>query len=259
QALSGAMSVNGEADGPPTKLGLPMGDLAGAVWAVIGILSAIQHRQATGEALTVDLSLLDGLVGLLGYLSELYLLTGETPMRMGSAHHSVVPYGRYRAKDGHLVLALMVESFWVKFCNAIGRPDLAQDDRFATPTARKENRQMLETIVVDVLSTRSTAEWQELFDAADIPCAPVNTIAQAMQMPVLAERGMIRDVDHPTAGRLPVVGTPLRFLDRFRDTPIGPPPLLGEHTSEILTGLLQYGPERLDALRSAGAIAPQKV
>lgn len=259
QALSGAMSVNGEPDGPPTKLGLPMGDLAGAVWAAIGILSAVQHRHSTGEGLTVDLSLVDGLVGLLGYLSELYLLTGENPTRMGSAHQSVVPYGRYPAKDGHLVLALMVESFFVKFCNAVGRPDLAEDKRFATPTARKENRQALDAIVADTLSTRTIAEWQALLEAADIPCAPVNTVAQAMHMPVLAERGMIRDVDHPTAGRLPVVGPPLRFVDRFGETPIGPPPLLGEHTNEILTGLLQYGPERVEALRNAGAIAPEKV
>ena len=259
QALSGAMSVNGEAGGPPTKLGLPMGDLAGAVWAVIGILSAVQHRHATGEALTIDLSLLDGLVGLLGYLSELYLLTGESPTRVGSAHQSVVPYGRYPAKDGHLVLALMVESFWVKFCNCVGRSDLAQDARFATPAARKDNRQTLEAIVADVLATRTIAEWQELFDAADIPCAPVNTVAQAMEMPVLAERGMLREMDHPTAGVLPVVGSPLRFLDRFRSAAIEPPPLLGEHTSDILTGLLRYGPERVDALRAAGVIAPPKV
>ena len=255
QALSGVMSVNGEADGPPTKLGLPMGDLGGAVWAVIGILSAVQHRHLTGEALTVDLSLLDGLIGMFGYLSELYLLTGENPTRVGSAHQSVVPYGRYPAKDGHLVLALMVESFWVKFCNAIGRSELAQDERFATPLGRKENQKMLEAIVTDVLSTRTVAEWQELLDAADIPCAPVNTIAQAMQMPVLVERGMIREFEHPTAGVLPVVGSPLRFVDRFGGVEIRPPPLLGEHTGEILTGLLHYSPERVEALRAMGAIA----
>ena len=124
QAMSGVMSINGEADGPPTKLGLPIGDLGGGVWAAIGILSALQHRNATGEALTIDLSLLDGLVGMLGYLGELYLLTGEVPTRVGSAHQSVVPYGRFPAKDGHIVIALMVESFWVKFCSAIGQPEL---------------------------------------------------------------------------------------------------------------------------------------
>jgi crotonobetainyl-CoA:carnitine CoA-transferase CaiB-like acyl-CoA transferase len=249
EALSGAMSVNGKADGPPTKLGLPMGDLGGAVWAAIGILSAVQHRHATGEALTIDLSLQDGLVGMLGYLSELYLLTGESPTRVGSAHQSVVPYGRFPAKHGHLVLALMVENCWVKFCAAIGRPDLAQDERFATPGARKENRQALEAIVADMLCARTMAEWQELFDASDIPCAPVNTIAQAMQMPVLVERGMVRNIDHPTAGALPVVGSPLRFVGQFHETAIDPPPLLGQHTGEILTDLLPYSPEQVEALR----------
>src|SRR3546814_7808251 len=118
------MSINGEPDGPPTKLGLPMGDLAGGLWGAIGVLSALQHRNATGEGLHIDLSLLEGLMGLLGYLAEIYLMTGEIPGQVGSGHHNVVPYGRYPVKDGHIVLAIHVGNFWRKFAAALGRPEL---------------------------------------------------------------------------------------------------------------------------------------
>ena len=255
QALSGVMSINGESDGPPAKLGLPIGDLGGGVWAAIAILSALQHRQATGEALTIDLSLLDGMVGLLGYLAQGYLMTGEIPQRAGSSHQSVVPYGRYPTKDGHLVVALMMESFWVKFCAAIGQPELARDSRFATTTGRKENRTLLEALVSEALSARTMAEWQTIFAAADIPCAPVNTVAQALEMPIIAERAVVQTVDHPTAGSVPLVRSPVRFLNRFEDAAIRPAPLLGQHTAEILGELLNYSAAQTEALVRAGAVA----
>ena len=254
QALSGAMSINGEPDGPPTKLGLPIGDLAGGVWAAIAVLAALQHRGATGQALTVDLSLLDGLIGMLGYLAEGFLLTGEVPHRVGSSHQSVVPYGRFPTRDGHIVIALMVESFFVKFCAAVGRPDLAQDPRFVTPVARKQNRQLLEAFVSTVLCERTTAEWQAVLDAADIPCAPVNTVAQALEMPIVAERGLVQTVVHPTAGTIPLVRFPVRFAEAFGDVAMQPPPTLGEHTAEVLAGLLGYDAERCEALCKEGAV-----
>ena len=255
QALSGVMSINGEPDGPPTKLGLPIGDLGGGVWAAIAILSALQHRHATAETLTIDLSLLDGLVGLLGYLAQGYFATGESPQRVGSSHQSVVPYGRFPTSDGHIVVALMVESFWVKFCAAIGQPELATDPRFATTTGRKQNRIILEGLVGGVLSTRTIAEWQEIFDAADIPCAPVNTVAQALQMPIIAERGVIRKIDHPVAGTVPAVRSPVRFLGRFDDAAIEPAPVLGQHSIEILRGTLNYSQSQIDSLLRDGAVA----
>ena len=255
QALSGVMSINGEADGPPTKLGLPMGDIGGGVWAAIAILSALQHRQATGEALTVDFSLLDGLFGMLGYLGQNYLGTGENPLRVGSSHQSVVPYGRFPTRDGHLVIALMVESFWVKFCAAIGQPELAQDPRFATTTGRKQNRAVLEALIGEVLSARTTAEWQAVFAATDIPCAPVNTVAEALEMPIVAERAVVRHVEHPSAGTVPTIRSPVRFQGRFEDTEIRPAPLLGQHTEEILRDLLDYRPAEIEALVNGRAVA----
>ena len=255
QALSGVMSINGEPDGPPTKLGLPIGDLGGGVWAAIAILSALQHRNATGESLTVDLSLLDGLVGMLGYLAQSYFVTGQSPMRVGSSHQSVVPYGRFPTRDGHLVVALMVESFYVKFCTAIGQPDLATDPRFATTTGRKQNRDLLEQLVGAVMSTRTSVEWQTIFAAADIPCAPVNTVAEALAMPIIAEREVIQEIHHPTVGPMPIIRSPVRFSSRFEDPAIQPAPLLGEHTASILSGLLHYGATRIMELTKDGAIA----
>ncbi len=255
QALSGVMSVNGEPDGPPTKLGLPMGDLGGGLWAAIAILSALQHRTATGEALTVDFSLLEGMLGMLGYLAQDYFVTGNVPQRVGSSHQSVVPYGRFPTKDGHMVIALMVPSFWVKFCSAIGQPELAQHPRFATTTGRKENRIELEALIGDVLSVRTTAEWQAVFDAADIPSGPVNTVAQALAMPIVAERAFVRELDHPTAGRVQAARSPVRFLGRFEHSALRPAPLLGEHTVEILQELLGYSAARTDALAQEGAVS----
>ena len=255
QALSGVMSINGEPDGPPTKLGLPIGDLGGGVWAAISILSALQHRNATGEALTIDLSLLEGLTGLLGYLAQNYLAGGETPERVGSSHQSVVPYGRFPTKDGHIVIALMIESFFVKFCAAIGQPELAADPRFATTTGRKTNRVALEASIGKVLSTRTTAEWEETLAASDIPCGPVNTVAQALDMPVIAEREVIQTAMHPVAGAVRMVRSPVRFAGRFEDAALAPAPLLGQHTAEILTDLLGYDSARIAALTGEGAVA----
>ena len=258
QALSGVMSINGETDGPPTKLGLPMGDLGGGVWAAIAILSALQHRNATGEALTVDFSLLDGLLGMLGYLAQGYFMTGDVPTRVGSSHQSVVPYGRFPTNDGHLVVALMVESFYVKFCAAIGHPELATDPRFSTTVGRKQNRDLLEALVGEIMATRSTADWQVIFNAADIPCAPVNTVEQALAMPIVAEREVVQEIEHPTVGRVPLIRSPVRFTGRFEDTSIQPAPLLGEHTVSILSGVLNYSTEQIQALASEGAVAVVK-
>jgi len=259
QALSGAMSINGEPDGPPTKLGLPMGDIGGGMWAAIAILSALQHRTATGEALTVDFSLLEGMLGMLGYLAQDYFVTGNVPVRVGSSHQSVVPYGRFPTADGHMVLALMVPSFWVKFCTVIGRPDLAQDPRFATTTGRKDNRAALEALIGAVMAQRSTEAWQAIFDAADIPAGPVNSIAEALALPIVAERAVVQHVDHPAAGTVEAVRSPIRFLDRFEQPDIRAAPLLGEHTEEILRDVMGYGAARIADLVADRAVAAHSI
>tara|TARA_Y100001934_G_scaffold51922_1_gene63431 strand:+ start:867 stop:2045 length:1179 start_codon:yes stop_codon:yes gene_type:complete len=254
QAMSGVMSINGEPDGPPTKLGIPMGDVGGGLWGAIAVLSALQHRNATGEGLDIDLSLLDGLIGLLGYLGQIHIVTGESPGRVGSSHHSIVPYGRYPVKGGYIVLALHVGNFWRNFCRAVGRPELIEQPEFRTTADRHANRDILEPLVIKILSAKTMEEWHEIFDSGDVPHAPVYSVGEALHQPAVAARNLLRTADHPTAGPVGIVDTPIKFLDRFTDAPVRAAPRLGEQSRDILQNILGYAPERIDALRDAGVI-----
>lgn len=255
QALSGVMSINGYPDGPPTKLGLPLGDIGGGMWAAIGVLAALNERRVTGRGLQIDLSLLEGLMGLLGYLAEIHLVTGENPGRMGNSHHSIVPYGLMPAKDGHIVLALHVGGFWRNFCRAVGREDLISDSRFRTVKDRHMNRAELERLVGEIMMTRTVAEWQEILDDADVPHGPVNSIGDALNQPAVRAAGFVRETQHPTAGTIKVVGSPLRFPGNYDECPVEPPPLLGEHTREVLRSLAGLDDAEIERLAATGVVA----
>jgi len=255
QALSGIMSINGYPDGPPTKLGLPIGDIGSGLWAAIGVLAALNERNVTGKGSHIDLSMLESVMGLLGYLAQIHLVTGESPGRMGNSHHNIVPYGLMPVKDGHIVLALHVGSFWRKFCQAIGRDDLVTDARFRTVKDRHRNRTELERQIQDVMLTKTVAEWQAILEAADVPHGPVHNIGQAIAQPVVRERGFLKEMQHPTAGAVKVLGTPLRFVTSDAPPPLDPPPLLGEHTREVLGALAGVSDDELTKLIAAGVIA----
>jgi crotonobetainyl-CoA:carnitine CoA-transferase CaiB-like acyl-CoA transferase len=254
QARSGVMSITGEADGPPTKMGLPMGDLSGGLWGAIGILAALHRRDRTGEPQHIDLSLLDGLVALLGYLGQLALLTGKGPERVGSSHHTVVPYGRFEVKDGHLVLALHVGRFWRNFCRAIERADLIEDPRFRTTADRSRNRAELLPIVEEVLRTRTRAEWEVILEAGDVPHGPILDVAEALEQEQIRSRGLLSTMTHPLAGELQVVGPPIRFIGEAEQRELRPAPLLGEHTREICRELLGWEEERIDGMVTEGVL-----
>jgi crotonobetainyl-CoA:carnitine CoA-transferase CaiB-like acyl-CoA transferase len=252
QAMSGVMSINGEPDGPPTKLGIPLGDVGGGLWAAIGILAGLQKRGATGRGSRIDLSLLEGLMGLLGYLAELYLVTGQSPGQVGSGHHSVVPYGRFAVKDGHIVIALHVGNFWRNFCTAIEREDLVEDPRFRTTADRRSNRDELEALVGAILLTRTAAEWTAIFTRLDIPHGPVHSVGEAIEQEVIRERGLVRTVEHARAGAVRLLGSPLGF-DDFDARDYRPSPLLGEHTRSVLAELGRSAAD-IDALIDAGVV-----
>ncbi len=254
QALSGVMSINGEPDGPPTKLGIPMGDVGGGLWGAIAVLAALQHRTATGEGLHVDLSMLDGLIGLLGYLAEIHLVTGESPGRVGSSHHSIVPYGRYPVKDGHIVLALHVGGFWRNFCHAVGRPELIDDDRFRQTADRHANRTILEPIVIDILAEKTMAEWHEILDAGDVPHSPVNSVGDALTHPAVKARDLIKTTDHPKAGKVDVVGSPIQFLNDPFQFSWRAAPTLGADSRTILQDVLGYDDAQVNDLLKSGII-----
>lgn len=248
QAMSGMMSVNGEADGGPLKLGISLGDLGAGMWGAIGVLAALQHRNAENHAVEIDLSMLDSMMAFLSYMATEYFMTGVSPPRTGNNSTSVVPYGRFPVKDGHIILALHLGSFWRKFCEAVERPEWIGEARFRNAAARRENREVLEEAMGEVLRGRTGAEWAEVFDRYDIPNAAVVDIGEALSQTVVVDRGLVRRYEHPTAGSIGVVGSPLKFAGDFDDAPPAPAPLLGQHTTEVLSQLLGYDRQKLEEL-----------
>jgi crotonobetainyl-CoA:carnitine CoA-transferase CaiB-like acyl-CoA transferase len=222
------------------------------MWAVVGVLAALRHRDVTGLGTHVDVALLDGLVPFLSYLAELYLVTGETPARVGSNHHTVPAYGRYAARDGHLVVAAQMDAFWSKFCRAAGRPELASDPRFRTVADRRESFEEVERLVAEVLVTRDVAEWTRLLDQADVPNARVLSVAEALGAPHVRERELVREIDQPGAGRVAVLGPTLRFLGGPVQPEVGPAPRLGEHTRAVLEEVAGFSPAQVDRLIASG-------
>ena len=255
QALSGVMSINGYADGAPTKLGLPLGDVGGGLWAALGVMAALTEKQVTGRGSHIDLSLLEGLMGLTGYLAQIYLVTGESPGRMGNDHHSIVPYGLVPVKDGHIVLALHVGEFWRKFCHAIGRDDLITNPDYRRVRDRQKNRDALEREIAAIMLTKTAAEWQQILDLADVPHAPVHDMGQALNQAIVKERGFVKTMQHPTAGPVQVMGNPLRFEGREDEARMAPPPLLGEHTRAVLGTLCGLSEAEIKRLIAAKVVA----
>ena len=254
QALSGALSVNGEKGRPPTKLGIPMGDLSGGIYGALGILAALHERHATGRGRLIDVSLLDSLMGLLGYLAQLAIFTGEDPKPQGSEHPSLTPYGTFPAKDGAIVIACLTEAFWWRVCTALGIPEMVSDRRFVTLEHRRANRAEVTALISEITERYTMAELEGLFTEHEVPHAPVLGIHDALNQPQSAAREMVVTVAHPVLGEIPVVGRSIKFPGAGQ-APLTAPPTLGQHTDEILRDLLGRSRDEIDALRVAGAIA----
>jgi crotonobetainyl-CoA:carnitine CoA-transferase CaiB-like acyl-CoA transferase len=259
QALSGVMSVTGDPDGPPMKTGPAFGDLAGSMWATIGILAALHRRDRTGSGEHVDVALLDGLIGMLAYLAELYLVTGQDPPRTGNNHPTVPAYGRYAVQDGHLVIAAQMDPFWQAFCRAAGRPDLADDPRYRTVPDRAARYAEVEALVGDILATRDAEAWETVLAEADVPHARILSIGQALEQPSARDRGLVQDIDQPGAGPVRVPGSTIKFLGTDDPSPIRPAPRLGEHTYGVLREVLGMTEAELDRAAAAGVIAGPRV
>ena len=252
QAMGGVMAVTGDAEGPPALCGAPVLDTIGSLMAGQGILTALLHRERTGEGQRVDVSLLNGT--LLAHAARLsvFLATGEEPGRWGSGHPYLVPFQAIEARDGWVYVAVWVDRLWTPFCEAIGRPDLAGDPRFATRADRLGRRAELTALLADVFRAHTIGEWMKRLEARDVLCAPVNRYADLPSDPQVMASGMLVEQEHPRAGRLRTLDTPIRF----NRTPGGirtPAPALGEHTDTVLTeaGL---APAEVARLRSSGVI-----
>jgi len=254
QAMGGAMGVTGEPGGRPMRMGLPMADLSSGLYAAIGVLAAVVERQQTGRGQLIDVSMMDAMVGLLTQYAGRYFMTGEDVEPVGSGHPSVSPYGTYATADGYIVIANLGESFWPKIAHAIGRPDLAADPRFRTNAERVSRRQELDDLVTAATRKRSTAEWERIFEAEDVPHAPVLKVSQVLTHPQVLAREMVSEVEHARLGRFPTTGRAVRF-SAHEGEPMRAAPVLGQDTDEVLREVLGYDAARVAELRESGVIA----
>lgn len=254
QAMAGAMSLTGEPGRPPAKMGVPIGDLGGGVFGAYGIVAALYDRERTGAGTHVDIGMFDVQLSFLNYHAQYYLTSGVNPEPVGSAHPNTVPYQAFRTKDGYLVVAILgAERFWPRFCEALGLPDLGRDPRYATNAERFARRATLVPLLEERMRERSTARWMEILSKAEVPCAPVHRVGEALDSPQTAARAMLVKVPHPAGGELAVLGNPVKMAGDA-DAPILPPPLLGQHTDEVLRDLLGYDENAIGALRAEGIV-----
>ncbi len=253
QAMAGTMSITGEPDGPPMRAGTSIGDLAGALYAVIGILAALHERERSGRGQMIDVALLDSQIALLENAFARYFATGEVPGRHGTSHPLITPFQAFPTADGYLVVAASSQAQWRALCGVLGREDLCTDPRFAERAARTRHRAELVPILAAAFATRPTADWLTRLEAAGVPCGPVNTIDAVAADPHVQARGMLVDLDVPGLGRTRAVNSPLH-LSRTPAGPAGPAPRLGEHTATALARHLGLDAAALAALRAAGAI-----
>jgi crotonobetainyl-CoA:carnitine CoA-transferase CaiB-like acyl-CoA transferase len=252
QAVSGMMSVTGEAVGDPVRSGTSSADVGAGMWALIGILAALHAREATGQGQLVDVSLLDGQLAWLTYVAGKYFATGVTPGRHGSAHENLIPYQVFPTADAPLMVAVGSDGLWRRFTAATELDELTDDPRFATNPDRVRHRDVLIPRIEAVLATRGCAEWTGLLNGAGVPAGPVNTVPAALGQPQVAAREMVVEIEHPVAGKLKMLGSPIK-LSAQPASIRRPPPTLGQHTDEILaeTGLTA---REIAGLRERGVI-----
>jgi crotonobetainyl-CoA:carnitine CoA-transferase CaiB-like acyl-CoA transferase len=254
QALSGALSVNGEPDRPPTKLGIPLGDLVGGVNGPMGILAALYERSMTGRGRLIDVSLFDGMLGMLAYLPQLAFFTGADPKPQGSQHPNLVPYGVFPAKDGSIVIACLTNSFWANICRALGMDDWIEDPRFDTLVKRRDLRETVNERICGVTTRKTVNELVEVLTQHQVPHAPILGIQDALSQPQAVAREMVVETDHQLLGKIPIVNRPIKFPADPQPVPAAPP-VLGQHTDEILRDILGLTAEEIAQLRVSKVVA----
>jgi crotonobetainyl-CoA:carnitine CoA-transferase CaiB-like acyl-CoA transferase len=256
-AMGGLMSVTGDPAGAPgggpMKVGVAIADLLTGMYASTAALAALAHRDRSGRGQHVDLSLLDVQVAMLANQAQGYLATGRPPGRLGNAHPSIVPYQSFAAADGHVVVAVGNDAQFARLCEVLGRPELARDARFATNAARVEHRDALVAALAPLFAARPGDHFVTALERAGVPCGPINDLAQVFADPQVRHRGLRVEAAHPTCGAVPMVASPIRLSG----TPVrheAAPPLLGEHTREVLSALLGMTEEEIERLRKGGVI-----
>jgi crotonobetainyl-CoA:carnitine CoA-transferase CaiB-like acyl-CoA transferase len=253
QGESGVMDITGFPDGPPVKVGNSIGDLVAGMAAAQGVTLALLSRSQTGKGQKVEIGMLDVMASLLTYQAGLYWNGGGQPARRGNEHPSIVPYEVFKAQDVYITLGVANNSLWDRTCKALDRPDLIKDPRFDTEANRVTNRKVLVPLLNEILGARPADEWLARLDKAGVPAGRIKSVAEVCESAHLRARGMMVSLPHPKAGAITVMGVPLRL----HDTPgraQAAPPLLGQHTDEILTKLLRMPRARVEKLRAAGVV-----
>lgn len=252
QGMGGIISITGEPGRPPVRVGTSIADLGGGLFTTIGILAALQARERTGQGQHVDVSMLDALVALLENAIIRYTVTGEVPGPLGARHPSITPFEVFPAKDGSVVIAVGTK-LWEPFCQALGRSELLEDPRFTTNALRTEHQAELFPLIAEVTRTKTAAEWIRIMEEAGVPCGPINTVDKVVEDPQIKARGMIVEIDQGEVGKVRIAGFPIKFSMTPGGVQ-GRAPRLGEHTEEVLTGLLGYSKERIEELRRDGVV-----
>ncbi|MBK8527564.1 MAG: CoA transferase [Rubrivivax sp.] len=252
QGMGGGMSITGFADRDPVRSGIPIGDLGGGVFGVIGVLAALTERATSGRGRHVDVSMLDVQISLLNYMATMHLMSGEVPERIGNSHFVHVPYNTYRTQTGHIIVACIGDAFFVKFRDMLGREELNGEAYLEQP-ARLADRERIDAIVQDEMLKGTAQHWLARLREARIPCAPVNDFAQALSDPQVLARDMVIDVPLHNGETVRMPGNPVKFSGDTAGE-VTPPPKLGEHTEDVLRQTLGYDDERIAALRLDRAV-----
>ena len=257
QGMGGLMSVTGERDelpgGGPQKAGVALTDLMTGMYATIAVLAALTHRDRTGEGQYIDMALLDTQVAMLANVGSNYLNSGKPPKRWGNAHANIVPYQTFACLDGHIIVAAGNDGQYQKFVEAGGRPELARDPRFATNPLRVQNRDVLVPLLAEMVATRRRDEWIAMLEEVGVPCGPINDVGEVFANEQVRARGMAVELPHPSAGKVTLVRSPMK-MSATPATSGKAPPLLGEHTDEVLRDVLGKNGDEIAALRGKGVV-----
>ena len=257
QGMGGVMSITGERDdvpgGGPQRVGIPIADIMTGMYATIAICAALAHRERSGTGQHLDLALLDTQIGVLANQGMNYLATGEAPRRLGNAHPNIVPYQPFRTSDGDVILACGNDNLFNRFCEVAGCQHLAKDPRFATNSKRVENREAITALLAGIFAKRTTKDWCDALEAAGVPNGPINDLKQVFDEPQVIARGVKIELEHPSAGKVPLIASPMRFSGTPLEYKL-PPPTLGEHTSEVLRSVLELDDAAIAQLRDDGII-----
>ena len=254
QGLSGLQSITGSADGPPTKVGTSIADIVTGLYAAQGILLALFRRERTGHGETIDVAMLDSVVSLLTYQAGNYFATGLAPKRAGNRHPSIVPYQTFAGSDGYFNLAVGNDAIWARLCEAIERPDLAIEERYATNPDRVAHREELVQELETIFAAKPVAHWVTKLEVAAIPGGTIHDVGQVLELDVVRARQMVVQTDHPTAGPIRLTGVPVK-LSEAPGAIRSAPPLLGDSTEDVLRDILGYDPALITSLMQDGVIS----